>query len=142
MTGRPSAPANIAYDEYGREFVYRQPANEAELAGVMSADSEEVFACYRFDGLDRWTAEAFGAWVEDHSVITGWMQHRLSTEPDGEIRAGLEGALAYQTSDEFRDYLAAFGALLRERNGPAVVPVRRQSPRLNPRTWWTRTGLS
>ena len=125
MTGRPSAPANIAYDEFGREFVYRQPTNEAELAGVMSADSEEVFACYRFDGLERWTVGAFDAWLQDRSVITGWMEHCLTSEQDGEIRAGLKAALAYQTSDEFRDYLAAFDALLRERGGPAEVPVRR-----------------
>src|SRR4051794_11497368 len=36
MTGRSNAPRNVAYDDVGREFVYRQPANQAELVAVMS----------------------------------------------------------------------------------------------------------
>ena len=131
MTGRPSAPANIAYDELGREFVYRQPRSEAELAGIMSADTEEVFSCYRFDGLQRWTMAALGAWQQDHSVLTGWMRHCLTTESDVltkesdvEIVTGLTAALAYHSSDEFRDYMAAFEALVLARRGPAYVPVR------------------
>lgn len=112
MTGRPSAPKNIAYDDLGREFVFRQPANEFELAGVMSADSEEVFACYRFDGLERCTVQAVDAWFEDHTLIIGWLRHSLTTVDDGETRDSLSVANEYLTSDALRDYVAAFKELL------------------------------
>jgi hypothetical protein len=86
-TGRLSAPDNIAYDHDYREFVYRQPNTEAELAAIMSADSEEVFACYRFDGLSRWTHPAFGAWLEDLDVVLGYVRHTLDADPEPELRA-------------------------------------------------------
>jgi hypothetical protein len=78
-TGRLEAPKNIAYDDLGREFVYRQPADPEELAAIMSADACEVFACYRFDGLRRW--------------------NRTSVS--------LDELLSYQTSGEFNMYLTA-----------------------------------
>lgn len=85
-TGRLSAPDNVSYDHHYREFVYRQPTNESELAAVMSADSEEVFSCYRFDGLSRWTHDAMRAWMEDMDVVLGYVRDTLSADPDPEDR--------------------------------------------------------
>lgn len=112
MTGRPNAPRNIAYDNYGREFVYRQPENADELMNIMSADSEEVFSCYRFDGLARWTRPAFDAWFSTHDVVVGWICHLLATETESEIVGGLRDCHDYLTSDAFRQYAAAFSGLL------------------------------
>lgn len=115
MTGRVEAPRNIAYDELGREFVFRQPIDEAELAAIMSADSNEIFACYRFDGLERWTKASVEAWLADRHVIAGWLSHRLTSETDSEMVEGLQAFHAYLTSDEFRTYFADFHRLVSSR---------------------------
>lgn len=113
MTGRPHAPRNIAYDHLGREFVYRQPADEGELAAVMSADSEEVFACYRFDGLERWTLPALDAWWSiTYDVVVGWLRFQRATETDPDIIEGLDEAHDYLTSDTFREHLLGMRQLL------------------------------
>lgn len=114
-TGRLSAPDNIAYDHYYREFVYRQPRNDAELAAIMSADSEEVFACYRFDGLTRWTHAAFGAWVEDMDVVVGYTRDTLARDPEPEIAESLREYETYLMSPDFKTYLEAFGSYLHDR---------------------------
>lgn len=114
-TGRLSAPGNVVYDHYYREFVYRQPTNEGELAAIMSADSEEVFACYRFDGLSRWTHAAFGAWVEDMDVVVGYVRDTLSADPEPEIAESLGAYVSYLTSPDFKAYLGAFGDYLHGR---------------------------
>lgn len=112
MTGRTSAPDNVAYDDYGREFVFRQPANAAELAAIMSADSEEVFACYRFDGLERWTRLGVDAWLEDLNVVQGWIQFVESSCEESEIAHPLTRYAEYLDSDAFRTYVTALKALL------------------------------
>jgi hypothetical protein len=111
-TGRLSGPDNIAYDHSWREFVFRQPRNEAELAAIMSADSEEVFGCYRFDGLSRWTSRSVGAWAEDMDVVLGYVRWTLSTEPDPEMAIGLRQYEMELTSTEFDRYLGEFSQFL------------------------------
>ena len=39
------APLNIAYDEYGAEFVFRQPRDESELAAGTKVARAETFHC-------------------------------------------------------------------------------------------------
>jgi len=114
-TGRLSAPDNIAYDHNFREFVFRQPRTEGELAAIMSADSEEVFSCYRFDGLARWTHASLGSWLEDMNVVVGYVHHTLSRDLDPEILCGLRQYEAYLTSPEFKSYLAELDGYLRHR---------------------------
>jgi len=81
-TGRLSAPDNVAYGHWYREFVFRQPRDTDELGAVMSADSEEVFACYRFEGLEWWTSRSVGAWHEDVEVVLGYARHALAETVD------------------------------------------------------------
>lgn len=114
-TGRLSAPENVAYDHCGREFVFRQPANEVELGAIMSAESEEVFACYRFDGLSRWTSRSVGAWIQDMEVVLGYVRHVLMTDADAEIVDGLAQYEAYLTSSEFSEYIGEFQRQLERR---------------------------
>jgi len=129
-TGRLSAPDNIAYDGYYREFVYRQPHDAAELGAVMSADSEEVFACYRFDGLERWTSQSVAAWHEDSDVVVGYARHVLMTSGDDpELQEGLGAYVAYLRSDEFRAYIGALRRHLESLEGPGPVVTRRSAPR-------------
>ena len=106
-TGRLSAPDNVAYDDCYREFVFRQPADEAELAAIMSAESEEVSSCYRFDGLSRWTPRSIGAWLDDLGVVLGYVRQVLSTEQDPEIQDGIRLYAWYLASAEFTTYIGA-----------------------------------
>lgn len=124
MTGRLSAPDNVAYDHYGREFVFRQPRNEGELAAVMSADSDEVMACYRFDGLSRWTSRSVIAWMEDMDVVLGYVRQVLSTEVDADILDGLRQYEEYLTGSDVRDDLGELREVLDDQE-PAPVAMRR-----------------
>jgi len=135
MTGRPNAPRNIAYDNLGREFLYRQPTEEGELVAIMSADSEEVFACYRFDGLERWTVPALDTWRSvTHDLVVGWIRDQRSRETDPEIIDGLREAHDYLTGDTFRAYLIALRNVLLSRAEESArsrwerVTLRRQLP--------------
>lgn len=114
-TGRLSAPENVAYDHHYREFVFRQPRDEAELAAIMSADSEEVFGCYRFDGLNRWTSLSLAAWVADKEVIVGYLRHVLAAGDNSEIHDCLRQYEAYLAGPEFSSYLRDFGQHLENR---------------------------
>jgi hypothetical protein len=126
MTGRPNGPRNIAYDNLGREFVYRQPRDEGELVGIMSADSEEVFSCYRFDGLERWTIPAVDAWFDTtRELLVGWVRYQLSAETESAILDGLIEAHDYLISDPFRDYVVGFRELLSRRTEAVDETLRR-----------------
>lgn len=105
-TGRLSAPENVAFDHHRREFVYRQPRNAHELQAVMSADSEEVFSCYRFDGLSRWTPGGVRAWLDDSEVYLRYAEATVRTAADG-IPEALSDYATYLRSDEFREYVVA-----------------------------------
>lgn len=107
-TGRLSAPDNVAYDHWYREFVFRQPRDPAELGAVMSADSEEVFACYRFDGLARWTSRSVAAWHEDSEVVLGYARQALAeTGEDPELQQCLGDYVTYLESSELGEYIGA-----------------------------------
>lgn len=118
MTGRAYAPANIAYDNVGQEFVFRQPRDRHELAGVMSAACSEVFDCYRFDGLQRWTPDTVYAWRDQVHVIEGWLRCVLATEKDPEFIESAEAYLSYLTSQQLSDDLVALTDYL---TGPTLT---------------------
>jgi hypothetical protein len=114
LTGRLEAPDNIAYDEHGEEFVFRQPRDEWELAAIMRAARIECFDCYRFDGLDRWSFQAAQAWWENSHVIQGWLEHALTLERDGDVHDGLRAYRDYFRSGELgRDMTATLAYLSR-----------------------------
>ena len=58
-TGRPLAPNNVLYSGDGdsacEEFVFCQPRDAAELAAVVAAAENEVYAGYACDGDQHWT---------------------------------------------------------------------------------------
>lgn len=124
-TGRLSAPENVAYDHIHREFVFRQPRDATELGAIMSADSEEVFACYRFDGLERWTSRSVAAWHEDIEVVIGYARHALGETDDPELRQYLGAYASYLESDEFRHYVGALRAHLEALGRTGTATIRR-----------------
>lgn len=125
-TGRQSAPNNVAYDDGHREFVFRQPREAAELGAVMSADSEEVFACYRFDGLERWTSQSVDAWHADLDVVLGYARHALLHIGDApDLRASLTNYVSYLVSAEFQQYMGALRSHLAAIGRAGSVTLRR-----------------
>ena len=107
MTGREQAPANIAYDQYGAEFIFRQPRDETELTAVLNADSVEVMSCYRFDGLDRWTVPLVHAWLANTHVLTSRLDYIRTASNDPDILSGAEAYTDYLHSPEFHHYIEA-----------------------------------
>ncbi len=114
-TGPPTAPFNIGRDDCGFEFVFRQPRSETELGAVMSAYSQETFECYRFDGLERWTAQSAAAWFDStEPVVLGWLKHlkRADDEDEG-LRNVIAAHLDYLSSQEYAEYRVDILAWLR-----------------------------
>ena len=111
-TGPPEAPDNVLFTDLGQEFVFRQPRNERELIEVMNADVNEVFDCYRFDGLDRWSFAAAQTWWETVPVLEGWLEHRLVTESDAELNEHARVHLDYLRSEEFKEHMIGVLAYL------------------------------
>jgi hypothetical protein len=107
LTGRLDAPRNIAYDEFGAEFVFRQPRTKAELAQVMRAASADPFEAYRFDGFAQWTYASASAWFNETHVITGWLERMLAVTHPREIRDGAVAALDYLGSADLDAYRSA-----------------------------------
>lgn len=105
MTGRLFAKASIAYDERGGEFVFRQPRTADELRAIGRAQDVEVFGCYRFDGLQHWTASSAYAWWQHVGVVEGWLESVLRKGGHREIRQGARDYLAYLGSLEFATYM-------------------------------------
>lgn len=107
MTGREVAPANIAYDEYGAEFIFRQPRDESELVAVLGADSVEVYGCYRFDGLEQWTEQLVRHWITNVPAIEARLDLAMESSDIPEIAAGARAYRSYLASDEFARYVDA-----------------------------------
>ncbi|MBO9728687.1 MAG: hypothetical protein J7623_08625 [Chitinophaga sp.] len=103
-TGRPEAPFNVLYDNDGREYVYRQPANYTELLGVLTAAGIDPFDGYAGNGNDHWTYDACKTWWRNRGDVIVALQ-------DGELRALNEGH-----EQAYIDYL---------RSGAAETDLRR-----------------
>jgi hypothetical protein len=105
MTGRLFAKDNIAYDDHGGEFVFRQPRNAVELCAIGRAQSVEVLGCYRFDGLRHWTVTSAYAWWQHVGVVEGWLENVQRKGGHREIRQGARAYLDYLASLEFANYM-------------------------------------
>jgi hypothetical protein len=62
-TGRLHAPRNVIYGgEHFTEYIFRQPRDPDEVAGLVVAAQEDPFAGYASNGDDHWTPEAVRNW--------------------------------------------------------------------------------
>ncbi len=111
-TGPHEAPRNVLLDPNGQEFVFRQPADAAELRDVLSAALCECFCGYGADGDDNWTLP----------LIRDWWRTRFDRLAPAEAARGDPGSVRQWhrlLSGKAEDYLRAYAFFVQERRLPA-----------------------
>ncbi|MFF3013856.1 hypothetical protein [Streptomyces sp. NPDC057939] len=97
--GREIAPANVLYeDEWGAEFVYRQPRNRSETLAVLGAAAQDPYGGYACDGDDHWTPEQVREWWRDRGRVREWavaLDRLWSASRRADERDAAGGARAY-----------------------------------------------
>ncbi|MEV6951357.1 hypothetical protein [Streptomyces sp. NPDC051183] len=113
--GRLIAPANVLYDdEWGEEFVYRQPRDAHETLAVLGAAAQDPMVGYACDGDDHWTPELVRAWWRDRGRVREWavaLDRTWSASAEAQEREAAAGARDYVAhidgglEDHLRGYL-------------------------------------
>ncbi|MEJ8644681.1 ferredoxin [Streptomyces sp. MS1.HAVA.3] len=125
--GRLIAPTHVLYDdEWGAEFVYRQPRDAAQALALLGAVAQDPMAGYACDGDDHWTPELVRDWWRERGRLREWAvaldQSWSVSERAGE-REAAAGARAYAAyiEDGLAEYLRGYVFWLAERRpaGPA-----------------------
>lgn len=130
--GRLAAPDHISYDdgiseEFGWEFVYRQPVNEAETSAVLEAARMELYSSYAWDGDDHWTPEAVRDWWRGRGEIREWavgLEHvwaaNVNPRYHGHYHDGAHGLREFVAfiDDGLERYLRGYLFWLSERRAP------------------------
>lgn len=97
--GREVAPDHILYDdEYGQEFVYRQPRTPEETHRVMAAAWQDPMGGFECDGDAHWTPELVRDWWRDRGRVREWavaLDRTWSVSEDEYRREAAGGARAY-----------------------------------------------
>ena len=121
-TGRIYAPAHVLYDDDGLEFVYRQPANSAQMHAVLSAAFAEVFSGYAADGDDHWTPNGVRDWWRERRHVLEWISRANDRIRDGHAEGGemLFGLAAYAQyfANGLETYLRCYSFWLDNRRSP------------------------
>jgi hypothetical protein len=99
VCGPPAAPHNVLIDEWGQEFVWRQPQTVAELRAILDAACQDPFHGYGGDGDEHWTPELVIGWWDQRERVTEWLESKDAPE----LRAS-DGDIARALND-FRSYL-------------------------------------
>ncbi|MUL84794.1 ferredoxin [Mycobacterium sp. CBMA247] len=114
------APANVAFeDEFGAEFVYRQPRDEHEVHQLLSAACQEPFQAYACDGDEHWTLALVRKWWAERVRLLDWIAAAEPVWPEDspsvfvlrEYRAFITGGL--------ESYLREYGFWLEHRRPAA-----------------------
>ncbi|WP_194904348.1 hypothetical protein [Catenulispora rubra] len=101
-TGRLHAPHNVIYGgKYFSEYVFRQPRDTDEVAGLVLAAQEDPFAGYASNGDEHWSPDAVRSWWQNRDRVVDSLfasLNRLDTEDDnesGDAAQGLRQFLSY-----------------------------------------------
>ena len=94
-TGRLHAPRHVLYGgEYFGEYVYRQPANAAEVLQLAEAAQNDPYAGYACDGDSHWTIATVREWWQDRARVEEYLATLLpewSSSDNSEEREASEG---------------------------------------------------
>uniref|UniRef100_A0AAU2JNC7 Ferredoxin n=1 Tax=Streptomyces sp. NBC_00049 TaxID=2903617 RepID=A0AAU2JNC7_9ACTN len=123
--GRLIAPANVLYeDEWGAEFVYRQPRDAEETLAVLGAAAQDPMGGHACDGDDRWTPELVRDWWRERDRVREWavaLDRTWSVSEREDEREAAGGARAYvaHIDDGLAAYLRGYLFRLAEGRPPA-----------------------
>ncbi|MEU8074915.1 ferredoxin [Catellatospora citrea] len=99
-TGRMDAPDLVLYDdEYGTEFLFRQPTDPAEVYRLLLAATSDPFGGYAADGDEHWTTAAVREWWRNRERLLEWIQRARGTwheSPHADHRELLGGLAAFE----------------------------------------------
>jgi hypothetical protein len=99
-TGRLHAPRNVIYGgKYFTEYVFRQPRDADEVAGLVDAAEADPLQGYAYDGDDHWTPEAVRAWWHGRQHVVEGLTATLEL-------LDTEHELEHDAAQGLRDYLA------------------------------------
>lgn len=118
--GRGVAPDHVLYDdEYGQEFVYRQPRTPEETHRVMAAAWQDPMAGFECDGDAHWTPEPVRDWWRGRGRVRAWadaLDRTWSLSQDEHRREAAGGARAYVAHIDhgLGDYLRGYLFWLQE----------------------------
>ncbi|MFE5723985.1 hypothetical protein [Streptomyces erythrochromogenes] len=97
--GRLIAPAHVLYDdEWGAEFVYRQPRDTAQALALLGAVVQDPMVGYACDGDDHWTPELVRDWWRDRGRVREWaaaLDRKWSVSSRAEEREAAGGGREY-----------------------------------------------
>jgi hypothetical protein len=110
-TGPPEAPNNVFLDRNGQEFVFKQPANCAELGNILVAALIECFGGYGADGDDHWTLTLIREW---------WRSRHDLLAHTGELSGSPDSVLSWRRllSGDAENYLRAYAFFVEEGRDP------------------------
>ncbi|MFF3674825.1 ferredoxin [Streptomyces sp. NPDC002120] len=113
--GRGVAPDHILYDdEFGQEFVYRQPRTPEETHRVMAAAWQDPMQGFQCDGDERWTPELVRDWWRERGRVREFavaLDRSWSVSSQEDKREAAAGARAYAAyideglADHLRGYV-------------------------------------
>jgi hypothetical protein len=115
-TGPHEAPHNVLLDPSGQEFVFRQPADAAELRDVVSAALCECFCGYGADGDDNWTLPLIREWWRTRFDLLASLT-AVRGDPES-VRLW-----HHSLSGEAEDYLRAYAFFVLERRLPGEEDI-------------------
>lgn len=128
--GREVAPAHVLYnDDFGDEFVYRQPCDAEETYRVIAAAFQDPMAGYQCDGDERWTPELVRQWWSERGRVREWaraLDRKWSVSTRADEREAAAGARDYVAhidlglADHLRGYLFRLGEGRPARQGEAL----------------------
>ncbi|MFF2952809.1 hypothetical protein ACFVVU_15870 [Kitasatospora sp. NPDC057965] len=124
--GRQDAPFHIAYDDDGREFVYRQPTDPAQVRDLLNG-CVIGHGGHAMDGDDHWTVPGVREWWHDRSRVRQW----AATTSDELARVGGRYREHYRDAAQgLRDYIAHLdGGLAEYLRGYLFWLAERRPPR-------------
>lgn len=117
LNGPYYLPEHVLSSDEHYEFVYRQPANPREVAGLVEIAHNEPVGGYAWDGDQHWTPQAVRNWWARLAEIRAWITDEL--DDDRNEPEALQRYAAY-LDDGLEAYLRGYLFWLTEGREPRL----------------------
>ncbi|RSM84273.1 ferredoxin [Kibdelosporangium aridum] len=112
-------------DDYGQEFIYRQPQNPEELRRVLDAAGDDPWGGYAADGDNHWTLTSVREWWADRGRLREWATKLAAKWSVSEVKDEVEAAngaldLVAYLDNGMEAYLRGYVFWLAEGREPVV----------------------